>query len=236
MQQSSGNGEDRETHECLAKFCKHDLDCESEFHHCDDSKCKCLPTHFDPNNARCYKFGSTGGVDAASNSSTDDSKTKDNLIDTESVNNFGGSIYTIFNDLKKDSDKMWLLVISLIAFSILILILILLLIRKTALCQCWTVHKQEWDPKVESPNGASLLGHDKNSINNKSFRRKRNPDDLEEDRSNLFAKNGENTGIKAKDSEYRIINFEPDQPSDTKKFEPKRSQMGPITSTTSTPV
>lgn len=129
----------QETYKCLEVSCQMDSDCNSEFHSCQDFRCTCLPTHFDPTNARCYKFGSTGGVDA------DQNKTRDNLIDTSASGDQNGGIYTIFNDLRK-IDIMWVVIVVIIVLTLVVLALILLLPHR--MCHCWTTRKQEWDPKV----------------------------------------------------------------------------------------
>lgn len=229
---------DKEIYECLPKFCKRNSDCESEFHHCDDAHCKCLPTHFDPTRARCYKFGSTGGVD----SNLDQNKTSANLVDDPSSPSTGG-FFTIFNDLRNRSDQTWLVVIIIIASLVILLVLILLLLlllRRTSLCHCWTANKQEWDPKVAPASGASLL-NGKDSINNKSFRRKKNVDtdredeeEFAEERSNLVS--GEKRSSSKND--YQVINFGAHNHQDDpqRRNKPAQGLLGPITSTKSTPV
>lgn len=186
-----------ESVECLPKRCSFTRDCESEYHACEDNKCLCLATHFDPHTAECYKFGSTGGKLSGNQTgmSTNSSNTK--TVDSDK------GFTSIFKDLMKNSDKLWYVIIILVVLTFLLLTLMIMIVRKYYLGYCWTAHKKEYEPN-NAPKGAGSGHFDKNSINNKSFRRKNgeaeeddnedNDDDTAADRSNLVtttvSKNG----------------------------------------------
>lgn len=184
-----------ETTECLPKKCSHTSSCE-EYHECTDNLCKCLATHFDPTVARCYKFGSTGGKSLEDLQNSSNASTNTNSHDNN--NNFN----SVLKDLTENSDKLWLVLTILIVLSVLTLLLIVMLIRKCSLGYCWTAHKKEYEPnnKNQPKNGY----FNKNSINNKSFRKKNdeldeeNGDDLAEDRSNLVRSNDKTGAVAAK--------------------------------------
>lgn len=148
-----------ESLECLAKFCTFSRDCENEFYSCEENKCKCVATHFDPTSSKCYKFGSTGGKEIDEGNVTS--------VVSDDNNN-----YSIFRDLTENSDKLWLVLIILISLSILIFVLIFMLVRKHYLGYCWTAHKKEYEPNTNSPPKNGYFN--KSSINNKSFRKKNN--------------------------------------------------------------
>lgn len=160
--------------DCLPKLCSESKTCLEDFTSCIDNKCLCLATHFDPTSARCYKFGSTGGKSADMIEITGQNFT--DTIDIHDNNN----IYSIFKDLK-DGDKMWLVPIILISLSILIVVLILISLRKYYLGYCWTAHKHEYEPNNKNLPKNSFFNKD--SINNKSFRKKNGDVDGEDDDS-----------------------------------------------------
>lgn len=206
--------------------------------------CKCLATHFNPNSGTCYKFGSTNGkpVDEATGNNL---TVPTSLFDTE--NNF----YSTFKDLIRNSDNMWLVLIVLIALTVLLFVLIFTLIRKHYLGYCWTTHKNEYAPNNNSsPKNGNF---NKNSINNKSFRKKNgelDDDDVEEsaeDRSTLVpALNGKNlsrspflTQAVDKEQGYVKVNINEHQVSDPSAADNGAQfhhQLSPLASSTSTPV
>lgn len=161
------NATETESLQCLPITCSDSSSCESEYHQCDDNKCKCLATHFDPTTAKCYKFGSTGGKPA--------DELRDSGSNLTSVVGNDTNFYSIMKDLTENSDRLWLVLIILISLSILLFALIFFLIRKYYLGYCWTAHKKEYEPnnKNQPKNGY----FNKNSINNKSFRQKNGEND-----------------------------------------------------------
>lgn len=174
-----------ESTQCLPKLCSESNTCLEDFHSCIDNKCLCLATHFDPTSAKCYKFGSTGGK-STDNPDVSAQWNKTDNVDIHDNNN----IYSILRDLK-DGDKMWLVPFILISLSILIVILILISLRRYYFGYCWTAHKHEYEPNNKNLPKSSLFNKD--SINNKSFRRKTgnaedgDNDSLAADLSNLVA-------------------------------------------------
>ena len=161
-----------ESSECLPKSCRSSADCESEYHTCDDYKCKCIATHFDPHTALCYKFGSIGGE---SNSSVDSSSDINGKLQTPNGNdngNDGNVIKSILKDLTMNGDRIWPIMIVLIVLTLILLAIMVCLVRKYCLGYCWTTHKKEYEPNSTNP-AKSGQQFDKNSINNKSFRRKK---------------------------------------------------------------
>lgn len=184
------NNAGSESLECLPKTCQDSKDCiESDFHTCEENRCVCLATHFDPTSAKCYMFGSTGGKPV--DESTKGAENSTTGAADDSPNN---NIYSIFKDLRDNGDMMWLVLIILISLSILMLVLILMLIRKYYLGYCWTAHKQEYEPNNKNLPKNSFFSKD--SINNKSFRKKNGDidegdnDSLTADLSNLVAASG----------------------------------------------
>lgn len=166
---------------CLPKTCRETSQCESEYHICEDNKCICLASHFDPHTAQCYKFGSKGGQlkDATS---TDGNTTL--------LNDDGGDrgFTLIVNDLMRNSDRLWLIVIILAILTFIILAILILVLKKYYLGYCWTRTK-EYEPNDGSEKGSQF---NKNSINNKSFRKRSceldgedNCEDVAADRSSL---------------------------------------------------
>lgn len=199
--------------ECLPKVCSKSSDCESEFHQCDENKCKCLATHFNPHTAGCYRFGATvaGQSDEDMLRATEDSKRRANVtsISLEPRNNDGlwHVTTTFFKDLTKNSDRNWLVIMLLILLTlILVLALVLLLAKRHQLAAgcCWTAHKKEYEPN--SPAG-TLLGGSKSSINNKSFRRKAQsefePAGCDEDDQNTSKSTGDKSSLVAAKSPLR---------------------------------
>lgn len=175
-----------ESLECLPKTCSNSSSCESEFHQCDDNKCKCLATHFDPTTAKCYKFGSKGGKLLTDN---EDSSTGGNLTATKILSD-DSNFYLNLKDLTENSDKMWLVLIILLSLSLILLLLVFLLLRKHYLGFCWTAHKKEYEPNTKNPTKNAYFN--KNSINNKSFRQKTNDIDEEAGSINAGLANGQN--------------------------------------------
>jgi len=181
-----------ESLECLPKLCTNSSSCESEFHECEENKCKCIATHFDPTNSKCYKFGSTGGKP------TDGSEGKvGNLTNAaDDVDNFS----FIFKDLRGNRDKMWLVLIILISLMIFLSVVIFMLLRKHYLGYCWQAHKKEYEPNNKSPPRNGYFN--KNSINNKSFRQKSSEieegeEEEGEDDTNLVIPSTESEGYAA---------------------------------------
>lgn len=150
-----------ESLECLPKHCSTSSDCESEYHHCDESKCKCLATHFDPTSASCYKFGSTGGK----------SLDELNASNATNLNEPEDAFRSFVKDLRENGDKLWIVIIILILLTLLVFLIIFMLLRKHYLGYCWTAHKKEYEPNNKNAH-AKNDSFDKDSINNKSFRRK----------------------------------------------------------------
>jgi hypothetical protein len=183
-----------ETAQCLAKRCSSSADCESDYHICDDNKCICLATHFDPHTAECYKFGSTGGKSSSVNTTTtlnDGGGTSSTDAGSDSNKGFG----SILKDLMNNSDKLWYVIIVLAVLTIILFVLIVMSVRKCFLGYCWTAHKKEYEPNNKSAPKSGYFN--KNSINNKSFRQKNGEtdedvgdnDDTAADRSNLVTNN-----------------------------------------------
>lgn len=187
-----------DSQECLPKFCTNSSSCESEFHLCDDNKCKCLATHFDPITGKCYKFGSTGGKPLDELLAEDSAPINGNLNGTHRASESEDKFYSIVKDLMENGDRMWLVLIILITLSILIFVLIFILIRRHYLGYCWTAHKKEYEPNNKNqPKNNNYFN--KNSINNKSFRQKNGEIEDEhdhgnnnEDRSNLVSSSSSN--------------------------------------------
>jgi len=163
-----------ETFECLQKTCSQSSDCESEYHVCDENKCKCLADHFDPHSATCYKFGSTGGQPDGGSISNQTSP-NESISSPKDSDNF---INSILNDLK-NGDRLWPMVVGIIFLAILLLLFIIFLVRRYCLGSCWNAHKKEYEPNNKTRNTQEF---NKNSINNKSFRQKKGEID-DEDRS-----------------------------------------------------
>lgn len=197
----------REVKECLAKICRTDSDCESEFHICEDEKCKCLASHFDPTIAKCYRFGSTGGK------ALGDLQNSGNSTDTVITHDDYNDIFKFFKDLTEKGDHMWIVLLILVILSLFIFILLFILLRKYYI---WTSWKKEYEPNNKS---APKNGYfDKNSINNKSFRKKNQieEDDEDADRSNLVTQsNDDQVRVNINDNQHR---------------------SGPLSTSTSTPV
>lgn len=243
------NYDGNEVISCLPKLCTNSSTCESEYHQCEDNKCKCLATHFDPTSAKCYKFGSTGGQPS------DDSVLQPTITEE---NNSG--VFTIFRDLTEGSDKLWLILLILILSIVVFLLIFLVLLKKNCFGPCcWTANKNEYEPN--NKNGTLKNGNsfDKNSINNKSFRKKTSEtdDDLDDttaaDRSSLVAGSKENKEDKkskknkqARSSEeiraqapsdqtrYVVVNMNDDNPGQQKSSQ--KVSSSPLASSTSTPV
>lgn len=168
-------------------------ECESEHHTCDENKCKCLATHFDPHTAECYKFGSTGG--------------NTTILD---VNDDKGGATSILNDLMKSVGKLWLIVIILAVLTLIFLALLIMILRRYYLGYCWT-HTKEYEPNSDdSPRNVQFS---KSSINNKSFRKRSVEldedeagdgagDDTAADRSNLVATSGKKNGALMSESAF----------------------------------
>lgn len=160
----SMNGVERA--ECLPKTCTDSSNCESEYHHCEDNRCVCDATHWDPTTARCYKFGSLGRGESNAEGNVTTSTSND---DYSSQND--DTFHSILKDLMENSDKLWVVIILLIILTTFIFLLIFMLLRRHYLGYCWTAHKKEYEPNNE--NNADKNGaFNKNSINNKSFKRK----------------------------------------------------------------
>lgn len=202
--------EEPETTACLPVTCTKESDCRHpDLFQCEDNKCKCLATHFDPTNAKCYLFGASGGGDPASNSKlliTNNQTASSNNNNNYDIGNpeirTESDLRSILTDLiqGRRPDLLWALLIILISLLLFIFVLILLLSKRghhLRACFCFlclaasTKHKQQWDPtddKAAPPDGAAFL-HDgtnnlggkkrNNSINQKSFRRKKNLDSEE---------------------------------------------------------
>lgn len=242
-----------ETTECLPKLCSSEDDCEP-FHTCDDNKCKCLPTHFDISRAKCYKFGGKAPIG-------DQAAANDSSTPTTGGSGGGGADHrsddfiSILKDLTSmTSDNLWLVLIALIILSLLLLILILSVLRKHYLGYCWTAHKKEYEPNTSKQPPPNKDGHfDKNSINNKSFRRRNGDMDAEaaaaadgndssteeEDKSNLVSKRSKGDFV-AVDLNSNNGKQQQESSQQTMTSEQRRlqyhHQQGPLKSSTSTPV
>lgn len=233
---------------CLPKLCTNSSTCESEYHQCEDNKCKCLATHFDPTTAKCYKFGSTGGQ-PSDGSALEPTNADSNESDDNSVS-------TVFKDLTVASDKLWLILLILILSILILLIVVLVLFRKNCLSHCcWTTNKNEYEPnnKNGTLKNGSNKSFDKSSINNKSFRKKSSEtdddsDDAAADRSSLVAGSKENNDdkkdkkskqtrngsrVQTPSNQYVSVNI-----SDDTGGQQSNSQIrtSPLASSTSTPV
>lgn len=231
-----------ETQECLQKFCATSNSCESDFHVCEDNQCKCLATHFDPTTAKCYKFGSTGGKPL--NSSDD---TSGNLLDKASDDN---NFYSILKDLSDNGDKMTLILIILIIVTVALLLIVFLLLRRYCLACCWRAYKDEYEPnnKNKPKNGYFT----KDSINNKSFRRKNgetededcDQDDSSADISNLVTPNvskasehsTRNKTNTQHSNDYIKVNMSNKGSTDDGRHNYLNQLGAPLKSSTSTPV
>lgn len=183
---------------CLPKICRLTSECESEYHICDDNKCICLATHFDPHTAECYKFGAQGGQ--LGNAPLIEGNTT-----TLNEGDEGLGFNSIINDLMGNGDKLWPTVIILTILTLIILIILTIVLRKYYRGHCWT-HTKEYKPNNDqSPNNNQF---NKNSINNKSFRKRSGDlegddvvsgadDDTAADRLNLVTAPGKKNGALA---------------------------------------
>lgn len=195
------NEEGIEVVECLPKTCSSKNDCESEFHICEENRCTCLATHFDPHTATCYKFGSTGGkLEDNSTDLGDLSSTGGNITNVADGDGSNRGFNSILKDLMRNSDKLWLVVIILILLTLILLALMTIILRRYYLGYCWTTHKKEYEPNNECSPKTSPFN--KNSINNKSFRKKTaeldddssGADDTAADSSNLVTTTSKKDG------------------------------------------
>lgn len=242
---------------CLPQLCTQDNECESiEFYRCEENKCKCLPTHFDPTRAKCYRFGSQQ-LGLPEETPPGANSTGNQTMAADGDNNKSTILTDLIAATTQRADLFWLLVVLL---TLLLLILIIFLLRLiccwkdskgqmrsrpaaalATICLpcCWTAHKhKEWDPadaKAAPPDGDAFL-HDqdgtnrKNSVNQKSFRRKKNLDTEHEDanefvgndddvedqaftnqRSSLV--NGSGKKLVTKTNDYAVIDFVKQQKS-----------------------
>lgn len=219
-------------------------DCETEYHVCDENKCKCLASHFDPHTAGCYRFGSTGGLGDAP-------VLEGNTTILDDGNSSGG-----FKDLMS-GDNLWLIVIILAVLTLIILAILIILLRKHYYGYCWT-HTKEYEPNNE--NSSRNGQFKKNAINNKSFRRKsgdlddegEDGDDTAADRSNLVTTTGKKNGAllgdpvgggggggRRNDSENHYVRVDMrgtnDDGSDNRRPN-QQLKTRPLPSSTSTPV
>lgn len=230
-----------ETTECLPKTCSSTSDCE-EYHQCDENRCKCLPLHFDVSRAKCYKYG-------AKLLSGDQANQEGDSKNSAPTNHLADDFISILKDLtSRTSDNLWLVLIILIALSLLLLILILSLLRKHYLGYCWTAHKKEYEPNTAKQQAPKNGHFDKNSINNKSFRRRNGEmdDDAEndsstEDKSNLVAKKTtifNNTSSSSRNQgDFVTVNLNgKEEDNESPVSEHRRLHQGPLKSSTSTPV
>lgn len=146
------------------------------------------------------------------------------------------------------SDKSWLVLIIIIVLSLLLIILLLSLLRKHYLGYCWTAHKKEYEPNTAKQQAPKNGHFDKNSINNKSFRRRNGDLDDEdagndsstEDRSNLVApkKNqGDSVAVNLNGKQQQQQESDESQQltSEQRRLNYHR-QQGPLKTSTSTPV
>lgn len=185
----------KESPECLPKLCNtnaatSETVCESEFHQCENDLCKCQATHFDPHTAKCYKFGSTAGIEDSKLLLVDNGtllngqSINDNNNNGEGQHNLLDSFYSVFRDLIQNGDNIWIVLAIVISLSVLVLVLILLICarRQSLGCGFWRARKhQEWDPNNKNNNSdRNNFLRQKDSINNKSFRRRSKEDDIEE--------------------------------------------------------
>lgn len=232
----------QEARQCLPVRCANAATCDMEYHQCEEDICKCLPTHFDPTTAKCYKFGLTKGKPASELLDENSSTTNNSIANTNSRDNYdNNNIYKTLKDLMENGDKMWLVLIILISLSLIIFVLIFILLRKYYLGYCWTAHKKEYEPnnKTAPKNGY----FSKNSINNKSFRQKSSGevDDLEADNSSadrsslVRASNGDKTNNKSRSV---FSNKPATGTNDYVKvdMDNRASNFGPLSTSTSTPV
>lgn len=209
-----------------------------------------MADHFDPETAKCYKFGSLGG------------KSSDEL-QAEMANNVTGGVvgddnnfYSILKDLTENSDRMWLVLVILISLSILLFLLIFMLVRKHYLGYCWTAHKKEYEPNNKNPAKNGYFN--KNSINNKSFKRKSLETDEEDggDGSNLVGSTGaESSRVDGHTNRAALVTSPAEQPASHHNYvkvnmnddasDPYNNTQlsyhhhkvaSPLTSSTSTPV
>lgn len=241
---------------CLPILCSNSTACESEHHQCVDSICKCIATHFDPTSAKCYRFGSTGGLP------------NDDLIQPTVANGTeseDSGVYTFFKDLT-GSDSTWLIMFILILLSIILLVIFLILLRKNCFGHCcWTVNKNEYEPNNKNGTLKNGSSHefDKNSINNKSFRKKSSEtdddvDDVAADKSSLVASsnNGDKRSKKTTrgiinraqvttsgeqrrpEQRHGYISVDVNDKSNTGQLQsnPRHKATSPLASSTSTPV
>lgn len=219
----------------------------------------CIATHFDVSRARCYKFGGTKipgypSADQNSSSSADINHQNNANSNNGLLDDFISTLKDLTSINKTSDRKLWLVLIILITLSLLLLILILSLLRKHYLGYCWTAHKKEYEPNnttAKSPIGGSGKSNhfDKNSINNKSFRRRNGEHDSDdsdyetagggggggtrtgnEDRSNLVStkKNGDFVAVN--------LGADDDKQSSEQKRLNYHHKQGPLKSSTSTPV
>lgn len=194
-----------ETEECLPKTCSNSSNCESEYHQCEDNKCKCLATHFDPHTAGCYKFGSTGGELTDDNNGDLSANNTTNVSGSGQDDENNNNLYSIFKDLMKNGDNFWLVIMILIIITIILFAFIFMIARKYYLGYCWTAHKKEYEPNNKSQ---PKNGHfNKNSINNKSFRQKMSgeteDDDYDDDNTAADRSNLVTTTTNKKDGALR---------------------------------
>ena len=233
-----------ETQQCAVQDCAR---CFDSYHRCEDNICKCLAAHFDPHTAICHAYAvGTGG------------KPIDIILDKRNPDK-DNSFYSIFEDLTKNSDRLWLVVLILVVLTIALFALIFLLGRKYYLGYCWTAHKKEYEPNNESAPKDGYFN--KNSINNKSFRQKNGEtddedDDTAADRSNLMTTTGKrdhasndkaHNGSNNKSNRYVKVDMSKDRQqqqqqqnqSDTHNgnYQPFHHKIdSPLASSTSTPV
>lgn len=195
-----------------------------------------MATHFDPTTAKCYKFGSTGGKLTGDGQDLNNG----NLTNLPDDNNF----YSILKDLTENSDRMWLVLIILISLSIILILIIFMLVRKHYLGYCWTTHKKEYEPN--NKNAPKNGYFNKNSINNKSFRKKNVETDEDEDIESAADNRAfvttntddkRSSGVKVNiDDNHRQDTSEPHNGSTNNQYHHNHHLSGPLISSTSTPV
>jgi hypothetical protein len=178
-----------------------------------------MATHFDPHTAECYKFGSTGGivdgVDQLTRPGGSRNGTATRVIDRAGDNNgtSGGNGFftkTVKDLIRNSSDiSVWLIVILLSVSTLLLLTLMIMIVRKYYLGYCWTAHKKEYEPNND--NGQkSQAAFSKNSINNKSFRKKTNVDhetDDDDDGNDNHDQNGSANNDTAAADKSHLVNI-----------------------------
>lgn len=185
--------DDGESVECLQKYCTSSKSCESENHVCQNNMCLCLPNFFDIKSSKCYKHGIYPGFDEDGreelssdsklfplSSKTSLSKGNNNLSD---INTKQDSIIDrIFKDLGiVSSMNLFVFLCFFIIVIFLLIALIYIMIRNPF--KCWKAQKNEFEPNnnkksiidINSTRASAEIpstNFNKNSINNKSFRRK----------------------------------------------------------------